>query len=417
MLITFAFILTPLIPLQDPILRRTPIDLEKINQGRKAKEHLNTEFLREKDWNKFRAGLSKWVRDGRFSEAALNQAMRHDSALVRANALIAWGSPTAWGHWRDEKVFRYPSPGDAYLTDTDQELWGILINHLRDDQLRNNFAWSSQYLWGHWEAALPALEKALTDEDRQLNYEVRRILLHKQFNVRNATLDKALLEHLDYYAERHRGVGRRGFQRMFSPGDQAWLVHHGVRFYPMLKNWLLGVDEEKQVIAAHVFARRNWQGYEGEVVSLLVQQLSDDIRRGNASIALKALFLMGKQALPWLEKITTYSDLQQETALKLLIWDIKDPPKNWADLRLRKAKLPTYLLCNHCFDPLLQHLGPFFYLPFDCAIEEGGCLGTDTHQYWEFKRSACPCGAHLCDVKLREMEEVVGVMRPSTESF
>ena len=380
-----------------------------------------TRFLAETDWAEYRTGFLIWLDSGKFSEAVLLQAMRSESAQVRANAYIAWESPDAqYKYWSGRGGFKTPQPGEPFLTIEDQEVWKIMTNHLRDDHQRMNRSWEKPILFERFEVARPALELALADADGQLRNDAKRAFLFENFNERFPALNRAILDDFEHYSgnrPRRMYPGGRGFIRMNSTLEQEWLVHHGEHFYDILLEWLLGDDRERCAVAAHVFARRGWIGHEEKVVSVLLDHLSDDDRDGNGFLAAKALFHMGSKILPLLKRITQFEDLQQETFLRLLIWDIEDPPSDMEDLRLRKAKIPSVtLLCTHCFDPILQHLGPSFYVPYNCDLNIDGCPGIYTHQYWELKKSACPCDVHSCEFKIREMKEVKEIAQPDLGS-
>ena len=65
-------------------------------------------------------------------------------------------------------------------------------------------------------------------------------------------------------------------------------------------------------------------------------ELCDDNIQGNAGKSCEALLVLGNPALPYLESMTRFEDEQPKSYVKLVIWNIKSPPKNSRDIRERE---------------------------------------------------------------------------------
>ena len=65
-------------------------------------------------------------------------------------------------------------------------------------------------------------------------------------------------------------------------------------------------------------------------------ELCDDNIQGNAGKSCRALLVLENPALPHLESMTRFEDEQQKSYVKLVIWNIKSPPKNSRDIRERE---------------------------------------------------------------------------------
>ncbi len=416
MLTTFAFILTPLL-FQEPVLQRHPLErpAESGDQGLDNQ----IQSLSTTNWQTIRR-LERTIFDRPFfPEKELLEAMNSGDPQMRANAFIVWNSP--FSHEENNRNGESPEldPLPLFMKNPLDPTWDILIRQLKNDQIRMNKTVVMHAFWKNHELAHEVLLRSLTELDEQAYSSVLRILLYEQYNDSISQLDNALLNELKHYPGYHyEGFRSRGWSRFFPSVNQAWLTHHGERLYPMLKKWLLGKDIEKSAIAAHVFACRQWNGHDELVSNRLIEHLRSDDRIRNGNSAAKALLLFGNRAVPFLEKYVDDEDSQLQTYARLLLIDIQNPPRNIAELRLRKRLIPSIRnICNHCFDPILEHLGPAYYYPYDCKLDphhrdELQSWEPCKHYIWELSKSKCPCGSHGCEIKIKEMGDVEGKKSP-----
>ena len=354
MLITFAFILTPLIPLQDPILRRTPIErpaskterksahqafiklaelaktadyleLVKVNLGlRKAKQALQKSWAHEGDekaWQE--ANQTLWEHISPLLDAADPQ--------VRANAFFLLESPdrisTSNGYEFDEVEFLLNDPAASQL----------LLNHLKDDDIRWNFQHTCQMLWKYFDGFRPLLEKAMFSDDSQMRNQAIRVVSRESFfDPSPETLE---IQKITFSSSWHRS---------------NYFIHYKDYYYDFIMEQL---HDGERVLAAEVIALTRMNEESAEVVTILCEQLKSDDIAYNASEAARALFVMGDIALPYLSNIYVFADQQQKAYVELLIWDITNPPLGRADLELR-SDLSTPFVHSYFqsweFDPVLQ---------------------------------------------------------------
>ena len=376
-------------------------------------------YLKESDWNELTREIWSRSQDGSFEIQDLVHGMRSSDPDIRANALLAWYSPTVlrqyW--WRTEKSEVDPFAPFDLILDQDSEVWDIVLSHFKDDSWRMNLEAAIRACRRRPAVTRRFMEHALHESDPQLLREVVSAFLIENYNEFRPELNGLVLGQLAEFSGNRPALrlSNNHYRGMYSTNHQEWLVHHGEALHDELLEWLLGEDPERRAIAAYVFARRGWHGHDTMVCETLIHHLASDDREGNAFLAANALLQFGNRALDPLHAARGLRDKQAETFVELLILDITDPPTSPQELRQRKMVLPGLReICPTCFDPLFEHRGPDFYLAqrLFCLEREAterlnfgyhACSTSETP--WVLEASECPCKSHLCGTKIRELAE------------
>ena len=408
MLITFAFILTPLIPLQDPILRRTPIPrpagpvLSKKQQAAKAVEGmLKSKAIRTKDFAEFRAangplrsfkGLvhdmlgyrtyhwtehdeyreqieENWKHVQEKSEELLSPLLKSSDPQEQFNAFLILNDGLEhmgrqWGF--DEERF---------LLHNDKVI-ALLVDWFKDDDVK----WNRHEAWDLCYAYFPLvkdyLENAMFSEDTQQRCAAIALVNLKSFrqNPSRATLEIQKGQYSD-------------FQMNYFLHYQDYYYEHIVDLF---RNG--GAD---QVVASYVIAINRMPIFQNEVTEVLIRDLVDDNKMYNGSKAARALFIMGDMALPSLESIDRFEDKQQEAYIKLLIWDIQEPPQNKKELEERREFFSRIVG---------EEEGPYSKW-IDDHVLQGPAWGRDRGQmHWLREQPSCMCSWCLSDDRDRRYE-------------
>ncbi|MBC8328771.1 MAG: hypothetical protein H8E31_08495 [Planctomycetes bacterium] len=376
-------------------------------------------YLYKSDWNEMTREIWTQCQSGSFEIEDLLQGMRSDNPKVRANALLAWYSPTVlrqyWWKPREKRVDAY-APFDL-VSDQDTDVWDVVLSHFLDDSWRMNLEAAKRASRSRPAVTRRFMEQALHESDSQLLREVVWAFLEENYNEFRPELIGLVFGQLSEFSGNRPALRLSGnqYRGMYSTNYQEWLVHHGEALHDELMAWLLGEDPERRAIAAYVFARRRWGGHDALVCNSLIDHLASDDREGNAFLAANALLQLGDRALDPLRAALGLHGEQADTFLELLIMDITDPPASPEELRRRKLVLPGLReICPTCFDPLLEHRGPDYYLAqrLFCLEREvtrqlnlgyHSCSTSETP--WVLEASECPCKSHLCGTKIRELAE------------
>lgn len=123
-----------------------------------------------------------------------------------------------------------------------------------------------------------------------------------------------------------------------TPHAARWLAKHSTRARPFLVRGLSSAQGQQRFLCAYLLAQGGHHDYVREVCCELALHLNDNRVEGDAMMAAHGLFRLGAAALPSIREARRIADAQAHAVLDLLEWNLREPPRNAAELRLRLGK-------------------------------------------------------------------------------
>ena len=234
------------------------------------------------------------------------------------------------------------------------------IRALQNDNVRHNATDAVHVLWRFGEKAIPALQVALDSNDEQQRH-----------------LAAAVLRWLD--ADPSRRLCELSIEALGDPEIEGYwrtLIHR-----PALSatRWLDEKSGSKEVVshllvaarslqpqrrflAAAMLARRGVQTDLHHTCAVLVTQLPDNDKLGDALVAAHGLYRLGASALPQIRLAYRGADEQTRKLLQLVEDNLADDEagkkRTPAELRERYDRLGLRTVTEVCLDPVRDHEFP-----------------------------------------------------------
>lgn len=192
---------------------------------------------------------------------------------------------------------------------------GWLVEDLRNDQQWGNASSAMEALEMLGPRAIPALEHALTDPDRQKRHMAAMTLQRiDAYTNPSPTFLKVCVEALenDYEPMFNRSSACFYLTDRLPPGADALLD-------PLLADATRSSDPQQRLLSACIAgwrARANLLPYAAPV---LIDAMRDNDVEGDARVALPALFRFGDPVRPYLEPLTNDLDQQLADSCKLIL--------------------------------------------------------------------------------------------------
>ncbi|MBN2327791.1 MAG: hypothetical protein JXR73_11615 [Candidatus Omnitrophica bacterium] len=212
-----------------------------------------------------------------------------------------------------------------------------LIVDLHDDDIRFNaiHAWQELIFRRGPEKTAP-LEKALDSKDWQQRQIAADILRHIDGYQPTDRLIEATVEGLrdDKLPGWFSGEGQILLYNA-TEGMRYLLLHPTLGAKPLEK--ALNSDEKQQrFLAAFVLGATGRSAQIEKMAQILIPHLKHDDTRLNACMAAHALYKSGEAVIPFLSAYRDSPDEQQRAAVRLILMDLKSPPKTKAELLARR---------------------------------------------------------------------------------
>lgn len=216
-----------------------------------------------------------------------------------------------------------------------------LVAALADDDIR----WNAQAaLWELMErgaVAVPVLEEALGSRDWQ-----------------QRQLAAAALRRIEGYAPSERmfvvcvegladdalpwGESPRTFTHVTNAyGSVEYLIRHAVAAEGFIAAGLHSGDVQQRFFCAYALGVAGRSGYAELICDVLAPHLNDNDLRGDAVLAVRALYLTGDSVAPFLRDAWREADAQGRRAIEVILLDLRDPPgsveemrERWGDVRI-----------------------------------------------------------------------------------
>ncbi len=200
------------------------------------------------------------------------------------------------------------------------------IADLADDDVRFNAIRGFHALMHIGERAAPALEQALYSNDHQQRHKAASLLRMIEGRVPSDRLIEVSVEAL-----RDDAVDSNGGRALWFLGD------HFERAKPRLLLALNSPDLQQRFFATMIFARQGSSDGIARTTAILIPRLADNDISGDACIATRLLFMLGKPAAPYLSPYLSSSDRQQRELAELIMRELDGPPKTPAEDAYRKS--------------------------------------------------------------------------------
>jgi len=240
--------------------------------------------------------------------------------------------------WMAGGIDGYHPFADLYLPGMSPDWVEQVIGHmesLRSDDVRFNAVYSMWELRKEGERVVPYLERALGEDDYQMQQFAAGILMEQPEGYQpTLRLLKVMVEGLADDAFPYGRMGGKPFRytdlRNARNGLEAflakpfWVDQAEARLVQALHS----TDGQQRFLAALLLAEHEKKAYVQDLVRVLAPHLVDNMLRSDARMAAHALRKLGVHAKPMLRSYLGSGDEQQERYVKLLL-DVSDD-RSWS---------------------------------------------------------------------------------------
>lgn len=217
----------------------------------------------------------------------------------------------------------------------------FLARDLRDDDLKGNAERAEDLLGALWPDSQAALERCLSDSDRQARLIAASLLRDLVSAEPSDALLRACVEDLSddeplvLWWSLHNAQSAAGF-----------LSQYPSRAAPLLRPALHSDNYQQRLLAAAVAGFASIRSLVDDAAPILIEQLRDDDISGNAKIAAPALVRFGPAVLPYLERVFDSEDSQQRGLVRAIAERVANPSESAAG----KPEIPR--ITSLTLDPL-----------------------------------------------------------------
>lgn len=246
---------------------------------------------------------------------------------------------------------------------------GELIEHLRSNDTRWDAIRAMHAIHGVSPAPLAALEAALNSEDFQQRQLAAALLRDALFPAGrwgwfdrdgeapstepDQRVSRRLLE-VTIEGLRDDTIpwdGTRNVMVANASGGFRFLVRYASQAVDLLEAGCRSSDEQQRLICALALGFGRVSSAAELVAETLLPHLRDNDILGDALWAVRALYLTGRQVIPYLMQALPEADDQQRSLIELLIRDFDDPPRDKGELVARRG---LQRVTSVVYDPALE---------------------------------------------------------------
>jgi hypothetical protein len=261
-----------------------------------------------------------------------------------------------------------------------------LINDLRADDIRWNAIEAMNALGRLREPPLAELERALDSEDwqqRQLAAALRwRYIEPWDWLWQDDSLPAWRLESTGTVTHRLLEVTVEGLrsdalpydreQQKYTPVSNAAdgyrvLVKNAEAARDLLEAGLKSDDYQQKLLCALALGTGGVSASVEKAAPILIPHLRDNDIPEDAKFAIYALYRFGESGIPLLEAALPDADVQQAQAIRLLLLNLRQPPRNQAELEQRRH---MHSITSVVFDPTIEMRQDHFFWLHDLPRSE-----------------------------------------------
>lgn len=206
-----------------------------------------------------------------------------------------------------------------------------LVLDLRSDNVRWNAIRASRRLQALGDAAMPALREVLFSQDEQ-----QRLMALSLVMRNNPPLDDELLAAIDHtldsdgYPAWQIADDSHATRRLIEAGEEAW---------EEVLPGLHASDPQRRFLSALVLAHTQCPRDRALTVTILCGHLRDNDWVGDAGMASRAIYAMGAEAVPHLERLQTIRGPQARALIQLLLAEFERPSRDQHEAYERALRL------------------------------------------------------------------------------
>lgn len=240
-------------------------------------------------------------------------------------------------------LINIPIGATAATTFEDAHAWALeasereLVAALADDDIRWNAQAALWELMGRGAAVIPELEGALGSRDWQQRQLAAAALRRIKGYVPSERMLVVCVEGLADDALPW-GESPRTFTHVPNAyGSVEYLIRYTAAAEGFIAAGLHSGDAQQRFFCAYALGMAGRSGYAELICDVLAPHLNDNDLRGDAVLAVRALYLTGDAVAPFLRDAWREADAQGRRAIELVLLDLRDPPQTVAEMRERGA--------------------------------------------------------------------------------